>query len=433
MQTGDGLLARINAIGGITPLTFACLCKAALRHGNGMVEITQRGNIQIRGLSAASAPVFANEVAALEIKSAAGVPVTTNPLAGLDPTELIDGSLLIRELLAALAETNLASRLNAKVSIVVDGGGVLHLDALSADIRLRAVAHSSALLWHLAVGGVAAQSTPLGAVTLEQAAEAVIRLLRVIAERGAAVRARNVLRVPGPDLFREAIKDFLVVVASPAGRGSPEFIGLHRTRGDLVALGLGPAFHGDAEVLIELAYAASAAGATGFRPGPDRTLFITGLRPDAAGDLLKAAQRLGFIVRSDDPRRHVAACAGAPICASGEIAARALAPLIAQAAASLLDGSIDLHVSGCSKGCAHAGRAALTIVGLGGRCGIAVNGSARDRPIAEIPQQDLAESLARLARETEAARRDGEHTSDVLARWGTARIAAVLAGELVGA
>ena len=56
MQTGDGLLVRLNPVAsGLSPNTLIALCEAALRHGNGIVEVTARGNLQIRGLTARSA------------------------------------------------------------------------------------------------------------------------------------------------------------------------------------------------------------------------------------------------------------------------------------------------------------------------------------------------------------------------------------------
>ena len=57
--------------------------------------------------------------------------------------------------------------------------------------------------------------------------------------------------------------------------------------------------------------------------------MIVGLTQQAASSLAAAAEALGFIVHADDPRRRVIACAGAPICASANIAARTLAPQIA--------------------------------------------------------------------------------------------------------
>src|SRR5262252_9879428 len=90
MPTGDGLLARLRPDGTVTLDQMAGLCAAARRHGNGIVEITSRGSIQVRGLDASSAPAFADAVAALAIAVHDGVPVIADPLAGLDPDELID-------------------------------------------------------------------------------------------------------------------------------------------------------------------------------------------------------------------------------------------------------------------------------------------------------------------------------------------------------
>ena len=67
MPTGDGLLARLST-GATIGLTAAnALCAAARRHGNGIIEITARGSIQVRGLTPASAPAFADAAAALAI------------------------------------------------------------------------------------------------------------------------------------------------------------------------------------------------------------------------------------------------------------------------------------------------------------------------------------------------------------------------------
>ena len=37
---------------------FAGLCAAARKHGNGTMEISARGNLQVRGLTPRSAPLF---------------------------------------------------------------------------------------------------------------------------------------------------------------------------------------------------------------------------------------------------------------------------------------------------------------------------------------------------------------------------------------
>ena len=89
MATGDGLLARLLPIGTLSLDAMAGFCAAARRHGNGILEITSRGSIQVRGLTETSAPPFAEAVARLGIVAQEGVPVISGPLAGLDPNELI--------------------------------------------------------------------------------------------------------------------------------------------------------------------------------------------------------------------------------------------------------------------------------------------------------------------------------------------------------
>ena len=112
-----------------------------------------------------------------------------------------------------------------------------------------------------------------------------------------------------------------------------------------------------------------------------------------------AAAELGFIVSADDPRRHVFACAGAPICSSAHVAARAIAPRITEAAAPYLGASFQIHLSGCAKGCAHAGSTALTIVGAPWRCGLIADGCARDIPFDIVPPDELPAAIARYARQ----------------------------------
>jgi precorrin-3B synthase len=101
-------------------------------------------------------------------------------------------------------------------------------------------------------------------------------------------------------------------------------------------------------------------------------------------------------VEASDPRRRITACPGAPLCAHGLIAARALAADLARHVSLPGDG-IALHVSGCAKGCAHPKQVPLTIVGTAQGCGIVREGSARDAPTAYADPADLADLLARIS------------------------------------
>jgi precorrin-3B synthase len=424
MQTGDGLLARLTPASGTIPLdAFANLCAAARTHGNGIVEITTRGNIQVRGLSPTSAPNFAAAMAISGVEGNDGVPIIADPLNDLDANATIDTGSLAATLRRALTGAPFVSRLGPKVSVSLDGGGALHLDALAADVRLRAERLPHGTRIHVAVGGNAATAASIGTIAPERALDVTMRLLDTIAMRGSLARARDMIRTEGIGIFRAAVTDQLIDLSEPRPRPASEPIGVHRLRGGQIALGIGLAFgYADSNILEILVETAKRAGASGIRTAPGRTLLVIGMTPHRAAPFATAVERFGFIVRSDDPRRHITACAGAPICASAAIPTRALGPKIAEVAATLLDGSLTLHMSGCSKGCAHNDPAALTIIGSSGGCGIVIDGTAGDTPLDTIAMEVLPSGLTRLAREVEGTRCPGEQVLDTLRRLGTARV-----------
>jgi precorrin-3B synthase len=389
MATGDGLLVRLLPIGTMTLDAFAALCAAAQQHGNGIVEVTSRGSLQIRGLSAASAPRFASAIAALGIAAADGIPVLASPLAGFDVEELIDAGALATDVRHALAHSRLAQKLSAKVSVAIDGGGALGLDNIAADVRLRAETPQTL---RIGVGGDGTSAKHLGGIAAKDSAAAVTRLLDVLARHGRDARARDI----DVAAFRSAIAD-LIVSDHPAvsPRQSADAIGRHTLRNGLLACGIGVAFgHADAASLQQLIQAAVTAGASGISVAPSRALIFVGLPERACASFAVAAEALGFIVRAADPRRRVIACAGAPICAAAEIASRALAPQIATALTSHRDDAFTIHISGCAKGCAHPIAAALTVVGTPAGCALIAKGTTRDTPFKTVSINDLSTAVA---------------------------------------
>jgi precorrin-3B synthase len=485
MPTGDGLLVRLACSGTTIGLdAMTALCAAVRRHGNGIIEVTARGNIQVRGLSAASAPAFAAAVAPLGIDAGDGVAIIVDPLAGLAPAPAIDARGIASAVHERLANAPFAAALGPKVSIVIDGGSALNLDAIQADIRLRADGGR----WMVSVGGDAASAAPIGCVV--NGAEAAVRLLELIARQGPQARASDLVRLRGAVAFQTALTDLSMEVVersraasfsppqsksdvsdfdhhtwrsrvNPTSRGdglgvrvgrygralpsgtphlpnphpqggrksraaAPQPIGTHPLWDGRCALGIGLAFgHTDANALEGVIVAARGLGANGLRAMPGRALLVIGLTNEASQAFAADAERLGFINRPDDPRRSVVACAGAPICASAEIPARSLAPLLSAAGAQLLDGSLTIHLSGCRKGCAHPGPAALTLVGTKSGCDLVVDGSARDDAHATVAMEALSTNLARLATEIARTRQPAETCAATLARLGAARVAQI--------
>jgi precorrin-3B synthase len=278
--------------------------------------------------------------------------------------------------------------------VVVDGGGCLNLDALFADIRLRAVATTEGPKLYLALGGDAASGTQLGMIAKDQAVDAVLALLTLIAARGPGARAADVLRSQAGSRSANATAQL---------RPRSDAIGRHALKDAAFAIGVGLAFgHAQAETLAELARMAKAGGADWARPALGRALLLGPLSEANATATKQAAACLGFVTEPSDPRRRIAACPGAPLCAHGLIAARALAAEIARHVPLSGDG-IAIHVSGCAKGCAHSAPAPLTVVGTEQGCGIVRNGSAQDTPSAYADPVDLLAELGRITGRTREA------------------------------
>ena len=388
MQTGDGLLARLVPSGPMPLDTFIGLCEAARAHGNGIMEISARGSLQVRGLSPISAPLFADAVAALGIELCEGVPVLIDPLP-CDPAALVDTQPIAVALRRAIADATLV--LAPKVSVVIDGGGRIGLDGLAADIRLRAAETSQGPRFHVALAGNASTATEVGIIAPDEAVDAVLDLLGAIAARGIEARAADLL---GPS-------DAATLPIAPQPRA--EAIDLHPLNEGVCAVGVAFAFgHAEADGLGRLAEIATAHDALWARPAPGRSLLLGPFSETKAAAITREAQMLGLIVAAHDPRRRIVACAGAPACASGLIAARALAAEIARDVPLAGEG-LALHVSGCAKGCAHPAPATLTIVGTERGCGLIADDTARATPSAHLDPSELVAALGGRGRKMREA------------------------------
>ncbi|MES0073106.1 precorrin-3B synthase [Mesorhizobium sp. M0058] len=466
MQTGDGLLVRLNPVaGGLSPKSLIGLCESALKRGNGIMEVTARGSLQIRGLTAESAVLLAAEVDALGIAVRTGVPVETGPLAGIDPREIADPRALAERIRAAVEEAGLTPRLGPKVSVVVDGGGQLTMDGVTADVRLKAVREGGNVMWALSVAGDGQSARPLATADEDAARDIAVAALRMTAEKGREAHARDLSErqlaslagwhsfappsvLPDISPTRGEISSF-AVSSSPSTLKTGETGGdstispqvgemSGRTEGGAVersrspiglfdlntghALGIGLPFGSmPAQNLIDLASRASNLGTAEIRLAPGRALLFLG-QPPAANPLLQTtAAALGFVTAAADPRTRIAACPGTPACASGQIATRDIAETIAAENADILD--FTLHISGCAKGCAHPGPAALTLVGGENGAGLVVNATAKALPAGYRPGYDAARGVSRVAAMVRSARFQGETAAACLTRLGPAAIA----------
>ncbi len=108
MESGDGLIVRVRPHAGRISLDVAAkLAEAAARFGNGEIDLTRRANLQIRGVTPETLEPLQQALDGLGLLDAsAGAEATRNivvsPLAGVDPTELINVTPLALDLEARL-------------------------------------------------------------------------------------------------------------------------------------------------------------------------------------------------------------------------------------------------------------------------------------------------------------------------------------------
>lgn len=317
MATGDGLLVRVKPpAAGLTSAAARALAEAAERLGNGVVELTRRGNLQVRGLTQAGVASFAAAMVAAGLADPDPAAerrriVLPASLAG-DDTAVAPGTLA----LTAAIEELVPPGLPAKFCVAIDGGGVLS-GAPAADVVLR---FDGACLW---LNNEPCASLAAMRQRLDDAVGSV---------RGAILPAR----APG------------------------SAIGFHPYAGTQHgAFGIGPPFgQTDPDGLRELADIADRFSGGAIRPSPWRAMLLGRVAARDVPALRDAAA--GWITDPADPRLGFTACVGSPACERATVPARADA---ARAAASGVPGS--LHLSGCAKGCAYQGGPVL--VGAAGR------------------------------------------------------------------
>ncbi|MBB3963123.1 precorrin-3B synthase [Rhizobium metallidurans] len=422
MRTGDGLLARLRPQGGILTVDqCALLAHAATRCGNGLLEITARGSLQIRGLSPETVEPFAEAV------DAAGIIVSPNPVIELPPLhgeafgDVADAAAMELALRDRLAEHLQAPGLAPKLSIIVDGGGRFDLADVTADIRLLAV---TAGKWVVAIAGDGASARPVAAGSVDEAIAAVGELLKLLLSIGWQKRCRDI----SPERLSSTFPEMHAISHHPCMGETPS-VGVNAVEDGMAVIGLKLRF-GQIQAADLLAFLIFLGDLDvgDIRPAPDRCLFVTGLSEEDAATVRQSAERFGLSANRDDLSSRIATCAGAGACASSFYAAKALAGALIEGCPEILDGSLDVHLSGCAKGCAHP-RRAFTVAGAENGYNLVLDGLASDAPDAQIAGSHINSAIERLSRLIKNERQAGESARACLDRVGTATITRALRQE----
>ena len=342
MPSGDGLVVRIRPrLARLSVLQVLGLCEAAQAHGAGLIDLTNRANLQLRGVAESALPTLQRDLGALglldtDLETEARRNIVLTPF--WQPGD--DSARLAEELLARLGEL---PALPAKVGIVVDAGAQPVLDGVPGDFRLER-GLGGGLILRVAGRALGLPVAPDGAIS------ALIALAEWFMQSG-GVAAGRMMRHDAP------LPHWAEGSEPPATPAPPPQPGV-QALGALYGLAFGQVAAAD------LARALHLSGANALRVTPWRLVLLEG-----AGQAVEAPGLLA----APDPLLRVDACAGAPLCPQSSVETRALARELAP-----LTQGRRLHVSGCAKGCARPGPADLVLTGHAGRFDLALNARAGD-------------------------------------------------------
>jgi precorrin-3B synthase len=403
MPSGDGLIVRVRPqSGALSCDELVALADAAGHFGNGHIDLTRRANLQIRGVSEASLPPLHGVIARLGLlddnpDGEAVRNVMVNPLAGIDPSEVLDIRNIARELTRRLETEPSLWALPTKFGFIVDGGGVLGLAAQRADVRLAAIANGLDVA--IAVGLDTRSGIDwLGSVSPASAADVAIGIAHVFLEetsRGTRQRMRDLSAASFASL-KSTVKSRLnpLMTDTPTIATPSQRVGLLSLDSGRFTVGLAAPFgRAETDQLRKFADAMMSIGGTEIRLSPWRTLYAQVPSQQAGQHLLDIAARAGFVVDPSDPLLQIEACPGAPACQSTSLDTRGDARRIAGLLSQFrFAGTV--HVSGCAKGCAKSGIADLVLVGSEGDYGIVHQGTAQDHPGCRLGSSELASDFA---------------------------------------
>jgi precorrin-3B synthase len=351
MLSGDGFVVRVRPHGGrLSRAQAAGIAALAAQHGNGMLDLTSRANLQIRGVQPSTLPALLDGLRALSLlDDSPEIEARRNILVSPFAHDGDGTQAMAAELAQALARPD-APALPEKFGFAVDSGPHPVLRDSSADIRIERVP-----------GGVLVSADGFATAALVETSEAVhtaIELARWYLAATANQHPRSRMAhlaacATLPPHFQTAALQ-ATDAATPQVGATPQ--------GWLVGIELGQLSAKTLEALSDLG---------DLRITPWRLLLIEGAH--------QMPEVSGLITCADDPSLRVVACTGAPGCLQAHTETRKLA----RAMAPLAPVGHLLHISGCAKGCAHH-KDTLTLVGTPSGINLVRHGKASSAPDAHV-------------------------------------------------
>jgi precorrin-3B synthase len=371
----DGGICRIKLNGGsISSDQAEAVAFAAARFASGAIEATNRANLQIRGIGSEQSALIDGLLAAgLGPRTAAGDDVRNlmlSPGAGIDRRMLLDTRPLAGQILATLQGRKAFHDLSAKFAVQLDGGEDLAMLEHPHDLWLSAFDQEGEQRLAFGLAGCPTDN-PAGSVALADAHALVVAVIELFLELACPeqTRMRHLLaehpveslllrlaeRVPMQRLVgwqRVAGSADVHIGAHPQAEPGLFYVGAVPPLGRLDPLML----QGAARLAREF-------GDCSLRFTPWQSLLLPNVRGQNSAELIRQLKRLGLQCEADQPLSWLIACTGSKGCGKGLADTKGdalqLAALLARRGQMP-----SVHLSGCTRSCAAAHTAPITLLAV---------------------------------------------------------------------
>jgi precorrin-3B synthase len=402
MRSGDGLLVRIRARAGAFSIArLRTIASVAARFGSGEIDLTSRGNLQLRGIldETYEATLSELDAAALIDQSSAAEAVrnvVVDALSGVDPSRanVRNPALALEDVL--VRDPRLWS-LPGKFGFSFSGNAAPRVGGRAADIMITSEGDRFAVCLDGAADVVC--DVPRNEI-IEAAQHLALVFLELRKNDLSFGRMRDsVARIGAAPIF--AMAGLRAKSSLPAlAEASLAPVGMLGQEGEVFGVGIGLTFGRIvADQLDALCDAASAAELDDVHTSPERVLVFPVRDRERGAALLEAASSIGLITMASDARLAMDVCPGAPACGNASTATRNDALRLAKAFSGSMRG-YSWHVSGCEKGCARRGNADFTLVARRGHYDVIAHGGPGDPvAIAGVEPDGVASAIVRFIAE----------------------------------
>ncbi|MGA9699987.1 precorrin-3B synthase, partial [Pseudomonas sp.] len=322
VQALDGGICRIKLAGGsISAVQAHAVADAAQAYAGGVIEATNRANLQIRGIGAEQDALIAALLAAgLGPNNAAGDDVRNlmlSPSAGIDPQMLFDTRPLAEQILATLQNHPRFHQLSAKFAVQLDGGEALAMLEHHHDLWLSAFERDGQTLLAFGLAGCPGLDAPLAAVPLEQGHALVVAVLELFLDLATPTQTR--MRHLAVDNFMGHLTLPLLSVDGFKRPASGALLHLgsypQRQQDQYYVAAVAPLGRLDSTMLNGVAQLAREQGDGTLRFTPWQGVLLPNVKHPAA--VTERLQQLGFLCSADQPLARLIACTGSSGCGKG--------------------------------------------------------------------------------------------------------------------